>query len=83
MQLQDRELYDVVMAARRVKRSRNTIYLWMNAGMPYRTIGAHRYISHDDLLAMLRAKIMRQRETRWKAGGLNPRVTTAGRDASR
>jgi hypothetical protein len=73
---QDKELYDVMAAARRVKRTRKTMYDWMDAGMPFRVIGGHRYIAHEDLLAMLRQKLIHARELQWKAGGQNPRVKT-------
>jgi predicted pyridoxine 5'-phosphate oxidase superfamily flavin-nucleotide-binding protein len=61
---EDRELYDVMMAARRVKRDRVTIYLWMRQGMPFRMIGTHRYIEHEVLLSWYRAKLVAVRENR-------------------
>jgi hypothetical protein len=54
---EDRELYDVRHAARRVHRARWTIYHWMRDGMSYRTIAGRRYIEHDILLATYRGKL--------------------------
>jgi Zn-dependent protease with chaperone function len=59
---EDREPYDVMMAARRVKRDRVTIYLWMRQGMPFRMIGAHRYVEHEVLLSWYRAELVARRE---------------------
>lgn len=49
--MDDRELYDIRSASRRVKRSRMTIYRWMGDGLTFRRIGGRRYIAHDDLRA--------------------------------
>ncbi|WP_382307312.1 hypothetical protein [Herbiconiux sp. UC225_62] len=62
--MEDRELYDIRSASRRVHRSRMTIYNWMNHGMPYQRIGGRRYIAHDDLLATLRTKLIGHRQQR-------------------
>lgn len=62
--MEDRELYDIRSASRRVKRSRMTIYNWMHDGMPYAMKGGRRYIAHDDLLAMLRVKLTSHRQQR-------------------
>jgi hypothetical protein len=59
--MEDRELYDIRSASRRVKRSRRTIYDWMRAGLTFKLIGGRRYISHDDLIRMLRVKISNER----------------------
>jgi hypothetical protein len=58
--MEDRELYDVRSASRRVKRSRWTVYRWMHEGLPFRTVNGRRYIAHDDLLLMLRTKIQNE-----------------------
>jgi hypothetical protein len=64
--MEDRELYDVRNASRRVKRSRRAIYYWMRTGMPYRLVGGRRYIAHDDLLRMLRTKIGNERRNQFR-----------------
>ena len=63
--MEDRELYDVRSASRRVKRSRRTMYDWMHAGMPYRLVGGRRFIEHDALLGMLRTKIGNERRNQF------------------
>jgi hypothetical protein len=60
--MDDRELYDIRNASRRVHRSRWTIYHWMRHGMPFTTIGGRRYIAHDDLLRMLRGRLTAAKE---------------------
>lgn len=62
--MEDRELYDIRSASRRVHRSRMTIYNWMHDGLNYQRIGGRRYITHDDLLAMLRSKLTGHRAQR-------------------
>jgi hypothetical protein len=52
--IENRELYDVRSASRRVKRSRWTIYHWMRQGMTFRSVGGRRYVEHEVLLAALR-----------------------------
>ncbi|WP_066041932.1 hypothetical protein [Herbiconiux solani] len=59
--MEDRELYDIRSASRRVKRSRRSIYYWMRHGMPFQLIGGRRYIAHADLLKMLRVRIHNER----------------------
>jgi len=64
----NRELYDVRNAARRVHRSRKTVYRWMNHGLTFREIAGRRYIEHDALLAMYRTKLTNESRSRF---GLN------------
>lgn len=59
--MEDRELYDIRSAARRVDRSRRSLYYWMRHGMPFQMIGGRRYVTHDDLLRMLRTRIGNER----------------------
>jgi hypothetical protein len=59
--MEDRELYDIRSASRRVRRSRRSLYYWMRHGMPFTLIGGRRYIAHDDLLLMLRTKHANER----------------------
>jgi hypothetical protein len=62
--MEDRELYDIRSASRRVKRSRRTLYYWMRHGLDFQVVGGRRYISHDDLLAMFRVRLVNRREQR-------------------
>lgn len=62
--MDDRELYDIRSASRRVHRSRRTLYYWMRHGLRYRVIGGRRYITHDDLLAMFRMRLVNHRQQR-------------------
>jgi hypothetical protein len=64
--MEDRELYDIRSASRRVHRSRWTIYHWMRAGMTFRMIGGRRYITHTDLLAALRLHSKNERLHQFK-----------------
>lgn len=62
--MEDREEYGIRAAARRVAKSRRTIYRWMRDGMPYKTVAGRRWIAHDDLLAMWRGRIISHRTNR-------------------
>lgn len=64
--MEDRELYDIRSASRRVHRSRQSVYSWMRHGMPYKLVGGRRYIAHDDLLTALRTKIQAKRSTQFR-----------------
>ncbi|KJC65200.1 helix-turn-helix transcriptional regulator [Agreia bicolorata] len=62
-------------SARRVQRTRHTIYRWVAEGMPHQVDGGRMYILEEDLLSWWRSKMIAQRQSRFVAGG--HRVRTA------